>query len=167
MPRFILFISNSSLDGLHKLTLLSVQTSESNIRLSLRLITITYFITLKAVNISTQWAEASPTGCDRQGTGTRNLPATEEHHGIQSVAVKENTHVTGADPMMSHVTGTDGQEESCPQAAGRGTGRIAGEVVGIRMSYLVTTAVGKTDIESGTGDKNKAIDDCFLFVSSA
>lgn len=73
-----------------------------------------------------EWGEASPTECDRQGTGTKSLLATEEHHGILSVAVKENTHVTAAGLMMSHVIGTDGPEESCPRAEDRGTGRIRG-----------------------------------------
>lgn len=93
----------------------------------------------KATNVSTQWAAASPTGCDRKGTGTKNLLVTEEHRGILSVAVKENTHVTGAALTMSHVIGTGGLEASYPQAAGPGTGRIE-KAVGILKIQIITAS---------------------------
>lgn len=75
-------------------------------------------------------AGASLTGCDPQGTVIKNLLATEVRHGTQSVAVIENTHVTGAGHMMSHVIGRGNQEERFPQAEDRDTLRTR-EGVGI------------------------------------
>jgi len=88
-----------------------------------------------------EWAAASPTGCDRKGTGTKNLLVTEEHRGILSVAVKENTHVTGAALTMSHVIGTGGLEASYPQAAGPGTGRI--EKAGVQDGAVAHHVIGE------------------------
>ena len=83
----------------------------------------------KVSDLFEQRAEASPTECVRQGTGSKNHLATAEHRGILNVAVKESIHVTGADHTMNHVIEKDVREVSCLQVVDRDTGKIR-EAVG-------------------------------------
>lgn len=89
--------------------------------------------------------EASPNACDRQETGTKNLLVTEEDHGRQRVAGKENTHVIETGPRTSHVIGKESHAESSRQVVDQNNGRIgkAGVLDGLLVLHTSVMRMSK------------------------